>query len=197
MRSPPMTAQAETKRLFAGIPLPLHLVGHVRQAQGGLPRDRRLRLIPEDRLHVTLCFLGEVGEEACAGAVRVVSELPCTMGGVVELGGCIYLPSSGRARVVALELTDRDGIVADLFEAVAAGLEREAGYVREKRPFRPHLTIGRYRQPVRVELSADVRPVAFAVGSVCLYESRLSHSGAQYTVLETAEFDVSAWKTDL
>jgi 2'-5' RNA ligase len=186
-----MVATEQRRRLFVGIPVPEPLFGIVRGAQQGLLDLPGFKPTRADQLHVTLCFLGEVESAALSGALRVVSELPCTMGGVVGLGGLVCLPSPKRTRVVALGIDDREGVTTRLFEAVAGGLEKEAGYHREKRPFRPHLTIGRFKQPVSLGPQADSATVPFDVGSVCLYESTLSRAGARYTVLGSAKFDIA------
>jgi 2'-5' RNA ligase len=143
-----------------------------------------------DQLHVTLCFLGEVDIEGFEGADRVVSELACNMAGVVELGGYVCLPSPRRTRVVALGIDDRGGTMAALFQAAARGLEKETGYVRESRPFRPHLTIARLKQPLSLGLTPDTRTVPLEVGSVCLYESMLGRTGARYQVLREAKLHI-------
>ena len=67
--------------------------------------------------------------------------MPAEMGGDAVIERFLLLPSAGRARVVALELRDGDRVFARLFEEVMGGLERAGVMQREKRPFRPHLTI--------------------------------------------------------
>ncbi len=181
--------EPESRRLFVGVPLAAELLGFVNVAQAALPALSDIRLTRRDQLHVTLCFLGEVGGEATERATRVLSEVPCTMGGVVSLGGYICLPSAARVRVVALAIKDGEGILTALFERVASGLEREGLFLREARPFRPHLTIARLRRPGKLGLSADMPEAAFGIRSVCLYESVLSREGARYQVLQAVEFD--------
>jgi 2'-5' RNA ligase len=181
--------QPERRRLFVGVPLAEELFGFVDEAQAALPTRSGTRLTRREQMHVTLCFLGERDGEATERAARVLSEVPCTMGGVVSLGGYLCLPSAARARVVALAIQDDVGILTALFERVASGLEREGLFQREARPFRPHLTIARLRRPGKLGLSADMPRAAFEIRSVCLYESVLSREGARYKVLQAAEFD--------
>jgi 2'-5' RNA ligase len=182
--------EPERRRLFVGVPLAEDLVGFVNEAQAALPVRSDTRLMRRDQLHVTLCFLGELGGEAAERAARVLSGVPCTMGGVVSLGGYVCLPSAARARVVALAIEDGEGILTALFERVASGLEREGLFQREARAFRPHLTIARLRRPGKLGLSADMPTAAFEVRSVCLYESVLSREGARYKMLQAVEFDI-------
>lgn len=180
---------ADRQRLFVGVPLPEELLEFVRSAQAGLLTQAGVRLTRSDQLHVTLCFLGEVGVPETAQATRILSEVPCTMGGVVSLGGYVCLPSPARARVVVLGIEDSEGVLLRLFERVASALEHEGLFRRETRPFRPHLTIARLREPRKLGLTADMPRVEFEVRSVCLYRSVLSREGARYEVLRAVRFE--------
>ncbi|MHB9148719.1 MAG: RNA 2',3'-cyclic phosphodiesterase [Thermoleophilia bacterium] len=180
---------ADRQRLFVGVPLPEELVGFVRDAQAGLPTEGGVRLTRSNQLHVTVCFLGKVGAPESAQATRILSELPCTMGGVVSLGGYVCLPTPARTRVVALGIEDGADVLLRLFERVASALEREDLFRREIRPFRPHLTIARLREPRKLGLMADMPRVEFEVRSVCLYRSVLSREGARYEVLRAVRFE--------
>jgi 2'-5' RNA ligase len=113
----------------------------------------------------------------------VVEGLPAGMGGEATVERFLMLPSPNRARVVALELTDGDGVFQTLFEAVMGGLEAGGVMEREKRPFRPHLTIARLKSPGVVRPRYESERAVFAVQSVCLYRSELRREGAVYTVV--------------
>lgn len=171
------------ERLFVGVPLPEGLLPLVERAQEAIPDVPGLRLIRPEQLHVTLAFIGPVGAPVAGRAREVVAGVPSDLGGLAELGDYLLLPSAGRARVVSLALADRDDVFARLFEHVMGGLEREGVMQREKRPFRPHLTIARLKQPAKIRPTAECGPTPFPVQSVCLYRSDLRPSGAQYTVL--------------
>lgn len=176
------------QRLFVAVPLPAGLFEFVREAQGLLPRTPGLRLMREDQFHVTLAFIGEVGAAKAEAAREVVRSVPPDMGGEGIITGFLLLPSARKARVVALEVADADAVFAKLFGHVMAGLEAEAIMKRENRPFRPHLTIGRLRNPGPLQPRAESGQARFAVESVCLYESELRREGAVYTVIERTVF---------
>jgi 2'-5' RNA ligase len=80
-----------------------------------------------------------------------------------------------------------------LVRAVNAALA-VVGFDPERRPFRPHLTLGRVRDEVstrqRAEIEVavgkmDVPPSSWRTSQVTLMRSRLTPGGAQYEVLAT------------
>ena len=179
-----MDSTAEAKRrLFVAVPLPDRLFGFVSHAQGLLPRLPGLRLMRPDQLHLTLAFIGAVGERKAAAARAVVESVPTGMGGEGTIERFLLLPAPKRARVVALDVRDADGAFTALFERVMSGLEGQRVMEREKRPFHPHLTIARLRNPGPVQPRSESGEAPFAIESVCLYESELKREGAVYTVL--------------
>ena len=177
------------QRLFVGVPLPEELVGFVQTAQAALKPAPGLRLLRPDQWHVTLAFIGEVDEAKAAAARTVVDSLPSDLGGEGRIARFLMLPSAAKARVVTLEIDDHEGVFSRLFEMVMDGLETAELMRREKRPFRPHLTVARLRQPGPVQPRSESGEARYAVESVCLYRSELRREGAVYTVVTRAVFD--------
>jgi 2'-5' RNA ligase len=173
----------EKHRLFVAVPLPAGLREVVQRAQAALPAVAGLRLLGPEQWHVTLAFIGEVGRDRAEVARGVVDGLPPGLGGEATVEGFLMLPSASRARVVTLKMGDEQGVFRALFEAVIGGLEAGGVMQREKRPFRPHLTIARLRVPGTVSPRYESERARFAVQSVCLYESTLRREGATYTVV--------------
>jgi RNA 2',3'-cyclic 3'-phosphodiesterase len=176
-------AGEDRQRLFVAVPLPGELRGLVRRAQDALPAVGGLRLLKPEQLHVTLAFIGEVDAEKAATARDVVERVPVNMGGEARVERFLLLPSAARARVVSLELADPREVFHSLFEWVMRGLEAGGVMRREKRPFRPHLTVARLRTPGPVRPRYESEQAPFAVESVCLFESELRREGALYTIV--------------
>jgi 2'-5' RNA ligase len=177
------------QRLFVAVPLPRDLLGLVTRAQNSLPKMHGLRLLAPEQLHVTLAFIGEVDGGKAAIARQVVEDVPANMGGEALVRGYLPLPGPSKARVVTLELADSHGVFAALFQRVMEGLEAGGVMQREKRPFRPHLTIARLRDPGPVRPRSESEQARFAVESVCLYRSELRREGAMYTVVARKVLD--------
>ncbi len=161
--------------------------------------SRRIRWVAPEQLHFTLRFLGEL-TEADAAAVRGVLRPPLETGAfTARVSGFERFPASGTPRVVWLGIDEG----CDAMAAVKAELDRRlasAGCPPETRAFRAHLTLGRMKPWAawkRYDLArvwSEVGPETprWVVDRVTLYESRLTHRGARYHVLESAPLRRSA-----
>lgn len=178
-----------TQRLFVGVPLPEDVTRYATEAQRSLPDLPVIRPLRVDQMHVTLAFIGEVDEARAAEAVRVVGTLEGDLGGEASVTGFLMLPSERRTRVVALAVDDADRVFGRLYDTVMTGLEGGGVMSREKRPFRPHITIARLKVPGQVRPRSDCGRVGFCVESVCLYRSELKREGASYTVVRQATLE--------
>jgi 2'-5' RNA ligase len=150
-----------------------------------------VRWVRPEQMHLTLAFLGEVTSDfitAVQGAL--VKAAPTIPGFAAQLGGLGAFPGLGRGRVVWA------GMKMGKNELVA--LQREVtrvlvgvGYVPEARPFSPHLTLGRLREPANVAPVGQARfeSEPFDVDRVVLFRSVLRPEGPVYTRL--AEFPLA------
>nr|WP_245852499.1 RNA 2',3'-cyclic phosphodiesterase [Blastococcus aggregatus] len=136
------------------------------------------------RWHLTLLFLGAVPREVlpalAAGAVPAVAAAPPMR---LRLAGAGRFGSARRPQVAWAGL-DGDVVPLTALADRLAELARGLGLAVEDRPFRPHLTLGRWppRQPADGTLTdrlAGYRGPAWPVGEVLLLESRLG-SGPSY-----------------
>ncbi|WP_343501485.1 RNA 2',3'-cyclic phosphodiesterase [Alloyangia pacifica] len=173
-------------RAFLALPLPEPLVPPLLAVQEALPVGRA---VPEENLHVTLAFLGEVAEAE-------LRELHLELEGQA-LPGCWLRVTGlesfgGRAtRLLAAEIACEPGLVALQGRVVRAC--RAAGIELERRRFRPHVTLTRFGAGLRGEALARLEravagQVALATGAEVAEELRLVAStltpeGAIYETL--------------
>jgi 2'-5' RNA ligase len=181
------SAERQTRRLFVAVPLPESVVPVAIQAQEVLQHCPGIRLLDPGQLHFTLAFIGEAGACATEAARGVVESVPAESGGEAWARGFMFMPSSRRARVVALGVADEWGVFARLFDIVMGGLEMAGVTQRERRPFCPHVTVARMRRPGPLQPTYDCGQARFGVESVCLYQSELRREGARYTVLARSD----------
>jgi len=171
----------------------------VAEQQRALTRSRpkpSLRLIDPRRIHLTLAFLGEVAPPLSDQVVEAMGQaIPEIAPFRLAIGGLGTFPPRGAPRVLWL------GIVAGVHETVAlqsalARRLRALGADLEDRPFRPHVTIGRFKaaRPSDRIAAADANANArsregvatMMVDRVTLFESRLSSQGASHHPLAHA-----------
>jgi 2'-5' RNA ligase len=150
-----------------------------------------VRWVAAENVHLTLHFLGAVPEErvaplAAAARAAAADAVPFAL----EVAGAGSFPNARRARVVWAGV---GGDVGALARLVAALGERLAplGHVPEARPFSPHLTLGRSRDPrgapglaaALAHAGDGAPPAAWRVGEVVLFRSQLSPRGPRYEAL--------------
>ncbi len=149
------------------------------------PGAEGVRWVPEENLHVTLRFLGDVERERLPGLAAAVRAAAAPLPPfALALGPLHAFPSPRRPRVVALALVPEAPLAA-LAEAIEAAL-RARGVAPEARRFRSHLTLGRSRGPaLALDLAgAEAEPARFDVREAVLFQSELSASGARHRALE-------------
>lgn len=153
----------------------------------------RVRWVPEANLHLTLRFLGELDEHRTAAVRETLMSAWSQSPFKASLGAAGLFPPRGAPRVVWLDVRDGADRLHELQQEVERRLAR-IGFGRERRPFRPHLTIGRMKRIARRAERAlnrtvealDVPQTEWTVDRVVLMESRLSSEGAAYHELAAA-----------
>ncbi len=158
---------------------------------GALSR-RHWRLVPQDRRHITLRFLGEVPDarvpELAGRLGRVAARAPFDL----TVRGCGAFPDGRRPDVLWLGCGAGGEALAALAEAVGDAL----GLDPEGRPFRGHVTVARRRADTPPAAAATALAEhlprwretdwgAFRVERVELLASELGPAGPRYTVLAT------------
>jgi len=170
-------------RLFVAIDLPASAKDQLlRLRQDDLPPGRWSR---REALHLTLHFIGHVPEgvaKAYQNALRQV-DVPAF---ALRIAGVGQFPIEARPKIIWAGVENTAALRA-LHEAVGQALAAE-GFKREKRPYQPHITLMRFRKPLRRGLASrwlsrhlDFHTEALPIAQFVLYESELTPAGAIYT----------------
>jgi RNA 2',3'-cyclic 3'-phosphodiesterase len=175
-------------RLFFAVEVPAELLESVRAGTAGLrSRWPEARWTTPENQHLTLKFLGatssdDLGNVVRAGAAVARSHAAAEVA-LTELGA---FPSARRARVLWLGVSDPAGVLQGLAAGLSSACE-SLGYRPEARPYVPHLTLARFKTPVRLEaeLTLEIEAAPFEVSEVGLWRSHLSPKGARYELLES------------
>lgn len=176
-------SETGTVRAFVALELDERLRTSMAELQARLrPRLGGIRLARPESLHLTLRFLGDASpfqlsslrprlEEATAAC-------PPSEARAASLG---TFPERGSPRVLWLGLDVQEAVL-DLQKACERAA-RAAGFPPEERPFRAHLTLGRWRDRAP---RPDLPPVDLGLTrleTLTLFRSELRPGGAAHTAL--------------
>ncbi len=195
-------------RIFVATRLPGALAEAIALTQQAL--DRRLvdvKWVEAENLHFTFRFFGELRADEIEAVMKVVTEVAeMTTAFTARLEGIGTFPPRGRPRVVWAGVSAGEESLLRLATALEDGFVA-AGLGRADRPFTPHLTLGRVRDPNprgrggrKLErrpaqatsamheaiAEAALEPAEFEVGEVAVIESRLSPRGPTYVNVHVA-----------
>ena len=177
-----MSAAGEVRAFVA-----LELDTRLREAMGELqarlrPRLGGIRMTRPEGIHLTLRFLGDTSPEQVATLRPLLGTAAAACPAAeVPVAGLGTFPERGSPRVLWLGL-DVPAAVYDL-QLACERAARAAGFEREERPFRAHLTLGRWRDRApRPDLPAtDLGETRLE--TLVLFKSDLRPDGAVYTPL--------------
>jgi 2'-5' RNA ligase len=179
-------------RVFCAIELPKTvrqvILQRIAQLKEAVP-DAKASWSRDANLHLTLKFLGEISQTSVpnisdAASRTVAVRAPFS----VRLEQTGAFPREGHPRVLWIGINDFTGELGKLH----ARLEEEsakAGFARDDRPFQPHLTVARLRQPrhartlVAAHKELEFDPAEIAVSELLVIRSELSSEGSRHTVI--------------
>jgi len=189
-------AKLMTLRTFIAIPLSSeqeeNLAAIERHLQRKVPAGT-VRWVKPANIHITLHFLGDVLQEripsieqALESVTRLMPAFTC------QLAGMGAFPNMRRPRVIWVGIQDTESRLELLHTALGEALTT-IGFRPERRPFSPHLTLGRVsRRATAAEIQdlssvlrqtdiGDLGPLP--IQEVILFRSDLTPSGPIYAPL--------------
>jgi 2'-5' RNA ligase len=184
-----MATMTATVRTFIALPV----AAEIKEALAGISRrldhniaPRAVRWVKPAGMHLTLRFLGDTAVPLLPHIRQALDEIkaaPFTL----QLGRLGAFPQQKRPRVIWIGLQGAEQSLLELQQAVAGALT-PLGWEPERRPFHPHLTLGRVKNigGVRhLEWELDGPALRWQVTAVQLIQSDLLPAGPAYTTLHT------------
>jgi 2'-5' RNA ligase len=170
-------------RLFAAIRPPAAVRARLLALMEGV---KGARWQDDGQLHLTLRFIGEVD-------ARQAEDVVLALGAVrhppfaIALDGVGSFGSRGRTNALWAGVRPHDRL-AHLHRKIDQALVR-AGLEPERRAYLPHITLARFgRESGGLDdflvRHAGLAGPSFEVASFALFESRLGHEGAAYSIVE-------------
>ncbi|MDQ7785325.1 MAG: RNA 2',3'-cyclic phosphodiesterase [Desulfomonilaceae bacterium] len=186
-----MTKSPETVRAFVAIEIPESAKSFLEEIWSDLKRvGADVKWVRLNGIHLTLKFLGETPRDGIPVFER---DLGPVFGACrpfeIRISRMGAFPNLMRPRVIWAGLEDPSGLLAPLAQQVEEVFSLH-GFKKEKRPFSPHLTLGRVRSDKgRYDLVEAVRGKMDIVGpsifveQAVLFQSILRPAGAEYRAL--------------
>lgn len=182
-------------RLFIGIDLPQSTRESLDLLVARFRTLAKLKWSPTGNLHITTKFIGEWPEARLNELIAKLQTVTATGRVEIAVRGLGWFPNPQRPRVFWAGVSASPAL-ADLARATERACA-DLGITVENRPFSPHLTLARIKDPVPLDALrkaiADLESAdfgRFVAPSHKLYLSKLGPSGSIYTPL--AEFPLPA-----
>ncbi len=165
-------------RLFVALYPPREVARALLDALEGLALPPH-RATPLDQVHMTVLFVGEVPERDLAATAESVERAAAGIAAFeLAVERMLPLPDRGPARLIAAG-TNAPGALVELRRRLVARLVTPRP---KEAPFRPHLTLCRFRAPTRFALPPQGTPAPppFRVDAISLQRSILRPDGAEH-----------------
>ena len=179
-------------RLFIAIETPPYILPQISAICYRLrTSDADVKWEPDEKLHATLKFLGNVDE-------KLLPEIVLSMKGVgltnppllLKYKGVGCFPNQRAPKVIWMGIEDLNGSLNSLQEKTESEFV-PLGFEREERRFHAHVTLGRVKGGRKIQsllrmmdsITFESQPVA--IQEIALIKSELKSSGSVYTTLGT------------
>ncbi len=174
-------------RAFIALDMPEEFVDDAAALARQLGRDVEARFVPAENYHLTLAFLGEMGEAEARDAMDAIGEACRTVGPVpIDVVGLGAFGKRAGGSGLWLEIAKDPELVA-LAERVREGLAERGVDFDRSNSFLPHVTLARRAKLPSGALPSLGFPLPCEARSVTLYRSYLEKGGARYKPLFTVE----------
>jgi len=178
--------------------LAFELPGEIREQIRAVSKELKkiimpVRWVKVENIHLTILFLGSVDEDTIADIEEKVSVVVKGFSAFkTKLNAVGAFPHWRRPRVIWIGLDGDIGRLSDLRDELQEEL-KVLGFMPEKRPFRPHLTLGRFKGPIDqnenmkwiIDRYHDINSDLYQLNELILYKSDLKPDGPVYTKMAT------------
>ena len=189
-------------RLFVAVEIAEHVLSRLASLSAELQqraarhaRSARVTWVHPERMHLTVRFIGESDADRTAAIAAALAPPLRTPAFEIRIAGTGAFPPRGRPRVLWAGIEEG-------FEGLQA-LEREVterlsgcSVPPEDRPYRPHLTLARVREPGDLRSDRLFDGLSDTLGAsrveaITLFNSRTSPQGPEYTALQRTPLAVT------
>jgi 2'-5' RNA ligase len=175
-------------RLFLAIPVEEEILRSLERGVSRLRESRAaVRWVRPEAIHQTIKFLGETRQERVDTLIRSTTAVCDRFQPFpISVTGLGAYPDPRRPRVIWAGVRELSGSLQRLWKSIEETTEK-LGWLREKRGFSPHITLGRVKGSINLaRLSEIIMSMENEhwgdqeAGNLVLYHSRLNPDGARY-----------------
>ncbi|MEO0138920.1 MAG: RNA 2',3'-cyclic phosphodiesterase [candidate division WOR-3 bacterium] len=145
-----------------------------------------IKPVPKENLHITLRFIGDIGDRECANLLDSIGDLGKSF--TLTFNSIGGFPTEFGARVIWVGV-EEEKMLIELSKRVD-GIVDSLGLPPRDKPFVPHITIARTGKPVNVE-GFKIKRETFIAGEVVVYQSILAKPNAIYKPLKVLKLGYS------
>ena len=183
-------------RAFIALRIPENILSSINKIQEDLKQYMLpVRWVRPENIHLTLKFFGNISESDAE--IIGIAMGDCADGCsplTLSAKGIGVFPSVARPRVIWAGFSGQISLLLSFQDALEKRLE-ESGFKKEERPFKGHLTIGRFKDRVNSERlieairkHKDFNTDLFIAGEIILFKSDRLPAGPVYTGLLSVPF---------
>lgn len=170
-------------RTFIALELPEEFSMQVAELARGLREQGLLqgRFMCRSTYHITLAFIGDVGEAEAQRVIDVLDEVRPKLSAIELRSVGLKKFGRGNTATIALELEPNDALL-DAAAFVRSALDAR-GIAFDDKKFVPHITLARKVQVLTDDLRNCAFPIPAQANEITFYRSYLSSDGATYKPL--------------
>jgi 2'-5' RNA ligase len=186
-------------RIFIAINFPEDIKEKLAEYQKKWP-ELPVRWVKKENLHITLFFLGYLGDEEVIEVCKIIKEQAVKHRPFsISLNKICYGPPKKMPPRMIWGVGAKSPEFTSLRNDLEKSLLNSEGirFLPEKREFTPHITLGRISKWEFKAIEPEEKPevseeisLSFEVNSIELMESKLKKGGAEYSVLESAPLKI-------
>nr|CBX31145.1 hypothetical protein N47_E46570 [uncultured Desulfobacterium sp.] len=186
-----LNLMSDTIRAFIALKLPDNILSFINKIQKNLKQyGFPVRWVKPENIHLTLKFFGNIDKSDLSDIKAALNECSgCYSALNLFAKGIDVFPSIMRPRIMWVGVLGDTSLLLSLQNTLDKRLE-ESGFKKDEKPFKGHLTMGRFKDKVNNEKLIEilrkyqnVDPEAFAAKEIVLFKSDLKPQGPVYTEL--------------
>lgn len=154
-----------------------------------------LRYVPQEKLHLTWLFLGDLTDEEISQAKAALKKAAQAKNSVrLSFEKLVLFPLSSSPQALVLEAIAPGQEFLEFANSLRAHLTKYC-HKPEERLFRPHITLARFPRGYEEPVSAlpdgqdSLLPFTLVIEQICLVESHLGTLKNSYRIIETVSLN--------